>query len=84
MCVFVYSQVNKSDKVRWSIDLRWQSPHENWGFYDIAEGIRLRSADKTRRLADWDKFLSVNRKEIWQKRHFSKVCMSARRLQGEM
>jgi len=71
--VCTFSLRNKSDKVRWSIDLRWQSPHENWGFYGIAEGILLRSADQSRVLSDWNKFLSVNRKEVWQKRHFSKV-----------
>jgi len=68
-----FSTLNRSNKVRWSIDLRWQSPHENYGFYDIADGILLRSADQSSRLSDWNKFLSINRKEVWQKRHYSKV-----------
>ena len=66
---------NKSNDVRWSIDLRWQSPHENWGFYDIAEGIIFRSSTETEVKPDWDKFLSVDRKEVWQKKYFKQVSI---------
>lgn len=67
------SLANVSNDVRWSIDLRWQSPHENWGFYDIAEGILFRTARDGDVTPDWDKFLSVDRKEVWQKKYFKQV-----------
>lgn len=63
---------NISNDVRWSVDLRWQSPHDKWGFYNIAEGIPFKTAGKPV-TPDWKKFLSVNRKEVWQKRHYKKV-----------
>ncbi|KAL3872211.1 hypothetical protein ACJMK2_040149 [Sinanodonta woodiana] len=50
---------NNSNDVRWSIDLRWQSPHDKWGFYDIAEGIVFRSSKDPYIKPDWDKFLSA-------------------------
>ena len=71
--LFHHSLANHSNDVRWSIDLRWQSPHENWGFYDIAEGIVFRTASDGDVKPDWDKFLSVDRKEVWQKKYFKQV-----------
>ena len=67
--MFFGSLTNKSNDVRWSVDLRWQSPHEKWGFYDIAEGILFRSKDNPNLKPDWIKFLSVNRKDVWQQRY---------------
>lgn len=64
---------NYSTDVRWSIDLRWQSPHEKWGFYNIADGVLMRTAEKGNVTPDWNSFLKVNRKEVWQKRYYSKV-----------
>ena len=73
-CQYVYhlsnhSLPNTSNDIRWSMDLRWQSPFEKWGFYDIAEGVRFRSSTDPDVKPDWKKFLSVNRKKIWQERH---------------
>ncbi|KAL5011309.1 hypothetical protein ScPMuIL_009860 [Solemya velum] len=59
---------NVSNDIRWSIDLRWQSPHENWGFYGIQEGVEMRSSKNPNVIQDWDKFLSVDRKEVWQEK----------------
>ena len=61
--------------MRWSIDLRWQSPKENWGFYDIAEGVMLKTAEGGFIKPDWPKFLrlSVNRKEVWQRKYNKEV-----------
>lgn len=64
---------NISNDIRWSIDLRWQSPFENYGFYDIAEGIVFRSSTEPNIQPDWNKFLSVDRKEVWQKKYFKQV-----------
>ena len=67
------SLMNYSDEIRWSVDLRWQSPKHHWGFYDIGEGILFRSAGKQVEKPDWEKFFSVDRKEIWQKKYFKQV-----------
>ena len=72
--MYFSSLANVSNDIRWSIDLRWQSPHENWGFYDIAEGILFRTARDGDVTPDWDKFLSVDRKEVWQKKYYKQVC----------
>lgn len=68
--------INTSDKVRWSVDLRWQSPHEKWGFYNIAQGVVFRDPKRPNLEPDWQSFLKVNRKEVWQRMHFDKVLES--------
>lgn len=60
---------NTSNNVRWSCDLRWQSPNEKWGFYDLQEGILFRSSKQPDLTPDWQKYLSVDRKVEWQKRY---------------
>lgn len=65
------SLMNYSNEIRWSVDLRWQSPKHHWGFYDIGEGVLFRSAEKEIKEPDWEKFFSVDRKEIWQKKYFA-------------
>lgn len=67
------SLMNYSNEIRWSVDLRWQSPKHHWGFYDIGEGVLFRSAEKEIKEPDWEKFFSVDRKEIWQKKYFAQV-----------
>ncbi|GAB1607425.1 uncharacterized protein LOC115228194 [Argonauta hians] len=67
------SLLNVSNDVRWSVDLRWQSPNEKWGFYDLQEGILMRSKHQPDMKPDWDKFLSVDRKVEWQKRYSKKA-----------
>jgi hypothetical protein len=71
---FFPSLPNNSNDVRWSIDLRWQSPHEKWGFYDIQEGAPMRHPDKPDLEIDWEKFMAVNRKKVWQ----DKFCKMVR------
>ncbi|XP_064637126.1 uncharacterized protein LOC135493597 [Lineus longissimus] len=68
---------NSSNDVRWSIDLRWQSPHEKWGFYDIQEGALMRHPDKPDLKVDWDKFIAVNRKKVWQDKYCKKTDETA-------
>lgn len=65
--------MNYSNEIRWSVDLRWQSPKHHWGFYDIGEGVLFRSAENEIKEPDWEKFFSVDRKEIWQKKYFAQV-----------
>ncbi|XP_050412522.2 phytanoyl-CoA dioxygenase, peroxisomal [Patella vulgata] len=63
------SLINVSNDIRWSVDLRWQSPHYDMGFYNIGDGIVFRSKNDPQLKPDWDKFLSVDRKVMWQKTH---------------
>ncbi|KAK3096497.1 hypothetical protein FSP39_000740 [Pinctada imbricata] len=67
---------NVSDNIRWSVDLRWQSPEEHWGFYEIGEGVLFRSAKNKDITPNFDKFLSVDRKEVWAKKYFKQVDAS--------
>ncbi|KAL8613266.1 hypothetical protein ACOMHN_001590 [Nucella lapillus] len=60
---------NESNDVRWSVDLRWQSPKESYGFYGMQEGIVMRSAAQPDLKPDWDEFFKVDRKTVWEKRH---------------
>ncbi|RUS87419.1 hypothetical protein EGW08_004794 [Elysia chlorotica] len=64
---------NVSNQVRWSVDLRWQSPHHNYGFYDIQDGVIFRSRDQPNLVPDWEKFFSVDRKEVWRKQYAKAV-----------
>ncbi|XP_014791187.1 uncharacterized protein LOC106884357 isoform X1 [Octopus bimaculoides] len=66
------SLLNISNDVRWSVDLRWQSPKEKWGFYNLQEGILMRSEKQPNLEPDWEKFLSTDRKTEWQKRYSKK------------
>ena len=66
---FHCSLPNVSNDVRWSIDLRWQSPREDFGFYGIQQGILMRSPGQPDLKPDWDEFFKVDRKTVWQKRH---------------
>ena len=47
------STENFSDKVRWSIDLRWQRPAEFSGFEDVKDCILMRTADDPNYQIDW-------------------------------
>ncbi|KAK7094837.1 1-deoxypentalenic acid 11-beta-hydroxylase-like [Littorina saxatilis] len=60
---------NVSNDVRWSVDLRWQSPSSNFGFYGIQEGILMRSPRQQNLKPNWEEFFKVDRKAVWQKRH---------------
>lgn len=60
---------NVSGDVRWSVDLRWQSPRHDFGFYGIQQGLLLRSPGQPDLQPAWEEFLKVDRKAVWQKRH---------------
>ena len=44
---------NFSDKIRWSIDLRWQDPKKPTGFYDLKGYVMMRKADDPNYQIDW-------------------------------
>ncbi|XP_076463677.1 phytanoyl-CoA dioxygenase domain-containing protein 1-like [Babylonia areolata] len=52
---------NLSDQIRWSLDLRWQRPNLPVGFYDLKEGVLMRTKENPDMKIDWDCFDSVDR-----------------------
>lgn len=54
---------NVSDKIRWSLDLRWQDAKKPVGFYGLKPGIQMRSSSESNFKIDWDSFDAVNRHE---------------------
>ena len=56
-----FSLNNLSNDIRWSLDLRWQRPDKPVGFYDMKQGIMLRSEANPMSEIDWDKFNNVDR-----------------------
>ncbi|XP_059138648.1 uncharacterized protein LOC131927013 [Physella acuta] len=52
---------NRSDIIRWSIDLRWQDPEKPIGFYGIKPGVLMRSQKHPVEKIDWEAFTSVDR-----------------------
>jgi hypothetical protein len=53
---FCFSLNNVSNRIRWSLDLRFQAADKNPGFYDIKDGIRIRSSKDSNFRPDWDSF----------------------------
>ncbi|KAK7104217.1 phytanoyl-CoA dioxygenase domain-containing protein 1-like [Littorina saxatilis] len=47
---------NKSNDVRWSLDLRWQRPGEPEGLFGIQQPVLLRDPDKPDLQVDWAPF----------------------------
>ena len=54
---------NMSDKIRWSLDLRWQNPDKPYGFYGLKQGILMRSTKDPNHKIDWNTFDLVDRNE---------------------
>eukprot|EP00914_Ancora_sagittata_P001382 GHVO01003615.1.p1 GENE.GHVO01003615.1~~GHVO01003615.1.p1 ORF type:complete len:260 (-),score=34.58 GHVO01003615.1:63-842(-) len=54
---------NTSDKIRWSLDLRWQRSDKPLGFYGIKDGVKMRTATEAKVDVDWDAFNEVTRQE---------------------
>jgi hypothetical protein len=55
------STENTSDRIRWSVDLRWQRPDEPSGFEDVKECILMRTAKIADYLIDWQAWAAKNR-----------------------
>jgi hypothetical protein len=55
------STENYSDKIRWSVDLRWQRPNEPSGFEQVKECIRMRTAVDPGYRIDWTAWARQNR-----------------------
>ncbi len=55
------STENFSDKIRWSVDLRWQRPSEISGFEQVKECILMRTARDPSYQIDWTTWARQNR-----------------------
>lgn len=55
------STENLSDKIRWSVDLRWQRPDEVSGFEGIKDPIMMRSARQANFQLEWREWAMQNR-----------------------
>ncbi len=55
------STENLSDKIRWSVDLRWQRPSEPSGFETVKECILMRTAKEPNFRIDWTAWAKKNR-----------------------
>ena len=49
---------NHSDKVRWSVDLRWQRPGEPAGWEGYLDLVEMRRGDDPAFRPDWDSFFA--------------------------
>lgn len=56
-----FSLNNVSDRIRWSLDLRFQRADKNPGFYDVKSGVKMRSSSDPDFQPDWDSFVDVSR-----------------------
>ena len=63
-CIPHRSLENFSDKVRWSLDLRWQRPDESNGFHGLKDCILMRSADNPNYVIDWEGFAALDRNKL--------------------
>ncbi|XP_069117191.1 uncharacterized protein [Argopecten irradians] len=55
---------NISDHIRWSVDLRWQSPNHPYGYYNLKDGVVFRTKDDPNHVVDWDTFDGVDRFQV--------------------
>ena len=53
-CIPHRSLENFSDKIRWSLDLRWQKPHLPNGFYGLKKSVPMRKTDEPNYVIDWE------------------------------
>ena len=68
----IYSAINLSNEIRWSLDFRWQDPSKPYGFYGLKEGVLMRSEKNPNLKIDWETFDAVDRHEA--AKGGSKVC----------
>jgi len=58
------STENYSDRIRWSIDLRWQRPGETTGIEGIKDPILMRTAKDPSYKIDWEEWANTSRNRI--------------------
>lgn len=55
---------NRSNKTRWSLDLRWQHPDRPNGFHGLKDSLTLRRKSQPNLSVDWKPFERWNRTEV--------------------
>ena len=60
------SVTNRSNGVRWSLDLRWQKPDLPNGFYSLKETIVMGKADDPSYTVDWDAWSYKSRQSVYE------------------
>ncbi|CAD5114326.1 DgyrCDS3464 [Dimorphilus gyrociliatus] len=58
------SLLNQSDKIRWSVDFRWQTSKEKVGFWGLKPGVQMRMSNKPDFTIDWSEFDAINRYNV--------------------
>lgn len=53
-CIPHRSLENFSNKIRWSLDLRWMDPNKSTGFFGLKNPVLMRKAGKTIPNIDWE------------------------------
>ena len=56
-----FSLPNKSDIIRWSLDLRWQNPKMDNGFYGLKDSVVMRTSDDPNHKIDWTDMAGIDR-----------------------
>ena len=55
---------NYSDKIRWSLDLRWQKPNLSNGFHGLKESILMRTRRDPNYIINWEGFATIDRHKL--------------------
>ena len=63
-CIPHRSLENFSDKVRWSLDLRWQDPSKPNGFYGLKECVVMRQESNPNYEINWEGFATLDRTKL--------------------
>ncbi len=58
------STENNSDRIRWSVDLRWQRPSEPHGLEGVKDPILMRTAKDPSYRIDWEAWANTSRNAI--------------------
>jgi len=58
------STENFSDRIRWSVDLRWQRPGETTGLEGVKDPILMRTAKDSSYKIDWEAWANTSRNQI--------------------
>ena len=63
-CIPHRSLENYSEKIRWSLDLRWQDPDKPSGFEGMKNPLLLRSEKYPTYVPDWENFATQDRNQL--------------------
>ena len=60
-CIPHRSLENYSDKVRWSLDLRWQRPDRPNGFHGLKDSVLMHTVKDPNYVIQWEEFATLDR-----------------------